>query len=183
MIIWKPISTAPTEAPKSFRERYLIGSFPKGAMAVGHMYRLDRNAFTTMDGVFHEPTHWAELNPPDEDATDWVAEAKSMEQAFMVTKDEYSDLARAIGIEGDSFFGDPLETHQEVVARAKSIMAALKDAELALQPFSKVSETHPEAQADKNVLLFEDSRCKVTFGDMHAALEALQVIRGIAGAA
>jgi hypothetical protein len=183
MIDWQPIDSAPTERPKSFRERYLIASFPKGAVAVSHMGRLDKDAFTTMDGTFHAPTHWAEINEPkdDVDATDWVAEAKEMELAFMVTKDEYSALARAIGIQGDSWFGDPLESHGEVVQRAKSIMALLKDAELALQPFARFSETYPNAKSDHEVVSIHDRRCPVTIGDMHAALGAVQAIRRLAG--
>jgi hypothetical protein len=179
MIDWQPIDTAPTERPKSFRERYLIASFPKGAVAVSHMGSLDKDAFTTMDGTFHAPTHWAEINEPkdDVDATDWVAEAKEMELAFMVTKDEYSALARTIGIQGDSWFGDPLESHGEVVQRAKTIMALLKDAELALQPFARFSETYPNAKSDAEILSIHDGRCPVTIGDLHAALSTLEVIR------
>lgn len=44
---------------------------------------------------------------------------KALEQAYMVLKDEYSELARAIGVEGDAFWGDPLESHTEVLAKAK----------------------------------------------------------------
>jgi hypothetical protein len=183
MIDWQPIDTAPAESPKTLRDRYLIASFPKGAVAVGHMGRLDRDAFTTMDGTFHAPTHWAEINEPEEggDATDWVAEAKEMELAFMTTKDEYSSLARAIGIRGDSWFGDPLETHEEVVRHAKSIMALLKDAELALQPFARFSETYPNAQSGHEIVSVHNMRCPVTMGDMHAALGAVQAIRKLAG--
>ncbi|MNU56086.1 hypothetical protein D3C71_451730 [compost metagenome] len=182
MIDWKTIDTAPTERPRNPRDRYLIASFPKGAIAVGHMHRLDRDAFTTLDGQFHAPTHWAEINEPDnEDATDWVAEAKSMEQAFMVAKDEYSSLARAIGIKGDSWFGDPLESHDEVVQRAKSVIALLKDAELALQPFAHFSEIYPDAESDLGIISIHDGRCPVTVGDTHAALSALQAIRKLTG--
>ncbi len=185
MIDWQPIETAPTERPKSLRDRYLIASFPKGAVAVSHMGKLDRDAFTTLDGKFHAPTHWAEINDPeaDGDATDWVAEAKSMEQAFMVTKDEYSSLARAIGIRGDSLFGDPLESHDEVVQHAKSIMALLKDAELALQPFARFSEAYPNAQADHGIVSVHDKRCPVTIGDMHAAFGTIEAIRRLTGGA
>jgi hypothetical protein len=182
MIDWQPIDTAPTESPRNPRDRYLIASFPKGVVAVGHMHRLDRDAFTTMDGQFRAPTHWAEINgPDDEDATDWVAEAKSMEQAFMVTKDEYSSLARALGIKGDSWFGDPLESHDDVVQHAKSIMALLKDAELALQPFARFSEIYPAARSDHSIVSIQDGRCPVTMGDMHSASGALQAIRKMTG--
>jgi hypothetical protein len=45
-------------------------------------------------------------------------EDKSLEQSWMVLKDQYSELARAIGFEGDSWFGDPLAEHDEVLKRA-----------------------------------------------------------------
>lgn len=58
---------------------------------------------------------------PAHDETDWCAEAKANELAFMTTKDEYSAVARALGFEGDAFFGDPLASHQKIVARAKEM--------------------------------------------------------------
>lgn len=179
MIDWQPIETAPTERPKGPRDRYLIASFPMGAVAVGHMGRLDRDNFTTLDGKFHEPTHWAEINEPEEggDTTDWVAEAKAMEQAFMVAKDEYSSLARAIGIRGDGWFGDPPGSHDEVVQHATSVMAVLKDAELALQPFARFSKTYPNAKSDHGIISIHGRRCAMTIGDMHAARHAIEAIR------
>lgn len=178
MIDWQPIDTAPTTHPRSSKDNYLIGSFPKGAMTVGHMSRLNKDAFTTFDGVYHAPTHWASLNAPGEgDRTDWVAEAKDNELAFMVAKDEYSGLARALGVRSDAFFGDPLESHQDVVRRANSIMACLTDAEITLQPFARFSETYPNAKSDVEILSMHDHRCPVTIGDLHAAKSCLDAIR------
>jgi len=48
-------------------------------------------------------------------------EMKFLEQQNMVLMDKYADLARAIGIECDSWFGDPLLTHVEIVRKAKEI--------------------------------------------------------------
>jgi hypothetical protein len=142
------------------------------------MDRLNKDVFTTMDGVYHAPTHWAELRAPGEgDDTDWVAEAKENEQAFMATKDEYAALALALGVRGDTWFGDPLESHNEIVRRAKSIMASLKDAEIALQPFARFSETYPNAKSDVEILSIHDGRCPVTIGDLHGARSTLEVIR------
>ena len=49
----------------------------------------------------------------------WRDEYKDMEQAFMVVKDQYAELARAAGFEGDSFFGDPLVKHADILLRIK----------------------------------------------------------------
>jgi hypothetical protein len=38
------------------------------------------------------------------------------EQQWMILKDQYSELARAAGSEGDAWFGDPLESHEDVLA-------------------------------------------------------------------
>jgi hypothetical protein len=46
---------------------------------------------------------------------------KYWEQQFMVIKDLYADLARAAGSPCDSWFGDPLEKHDEVLARIVSL--------------------------------------------------------------
>lgn len=48
----------------------------------------------------------------------WRDKYKSSEQAWMVLRDQYSEVANALGIEGDAWFGDPLCSHEEVVARA-----------------------------------------------------------------
>lgn len=51
----------------------------------------------------------------------WYDEYKNMEQSWMVLKDQYSEVARALGFEGDAWFGDPLESHDEIVKRAKEL--------------------------------------------------------------
>jgi hypothetical protein len=43
------------------------------------------------------------------------------EQQWMILKDQYSELARAAGSEGDAWFGDPLESHEDVLARIKTL--------------------------------------------------------------
>lgn len=53
--------------------------------------------------------------------TNWRNEAKANEQAFMAIKDQYAELARALGFEGDAWFGDPLAGHDEIVARAREL--------------------------------------------------------------
>lgn len=122
MIDWQPAETAPTSGA-----RYLIGSFPKGAMSIGLMNRPNKDDFTTLDGTYHAPTHWAALNTPEEAGLypNWHQEAKENEQAFMSAKDEYAEVARVLGFTEDTWFGDPLAGHAEIVARAKAAYEAL----------------------------------------------------------
>ena len=46
---------------------------------------------------------------------------QSAENSFMLVKDNYSELCRALGFEGDAFWGDPLADHEEIVARAEEL--------------------------------------------------------------
>ena len=48
---------------------------------------------------------------------------KGLELDWLMLKDQYSEVARALGFGGDSFYGDPLVSHEEVVARAKQLHA------------------------------------------------------------
>ena len=57
---WRDISTAPKRDRKK-RTDVLLGSFPKGAIAVGEAHCPPRDCFTTMDGTYHAPTHWQPL--------------------------------------------------------------------------------------------------------------------------
>lgn len=45
---------------------------------------------------------------------------KQLEQEWMALKDQYSEIARALGFEGDPFFGDPYEDHEVILRRAKT---------------------------------------------------------------
>jgi len=47
---------------------------------------------------------------------------KAMEQAYMVMKDQYADLAQALGAPCDAWFGDPLVPHNEIVQRARLVV-------------------------------------------------------------
>lgn len=51
----------------------------------------------------------------------WRDEYKAMEQSFMNEKDKYAEVARALGFDGDAWFGDPLASHEEIVKRAKEL--------------------------------------------------------------
>ena len=53
----------------------------------------------------------------------WRDKYKAAEQAFMVERERYSEVARALGFEGDAWFGDPLVPHTNVVERAKEFAA------------------------------------------------------------
>lgn len=52
-------------------------------------------------------------------------EYKAMEHAYMGLQDQYSELARALGVEGDDFWDDPLVDHRDVLGRAHRAYAAL----------------------------------------------------------
>lgn len=43
---------------------------------------------------------------------------KAMEQSYMVLRDQYSEIARALGFKGVSLWDDPVEDHDTIVARA-----------------------------------------------------------------
>ena len=49
---------------------------------------------------------------------------KSAEQAWMALRDQYSELARALGFVGDTYFGDPLVSHEEILERATKLAKA-----------------------------------------------------------
>ena len=183
MTYWKTVDTAPEPGDEV---SYLVALFPAGVVASGTVSTV---SLATSDGTVLRPTHWALIELPTVHAqpdsgceddraseTDWVSEAKSMEQAFMCVKDEYSELARALGIRGDSWFGDPIETHEDVVRHARRVLAVLKDAELALQPFARFSARYPEADATQQILSLRDPFCPVTIGDMHAARSAVEAV-------
>lgn len=63
---WQPIATAPPTSPfiGDKRNRLLLGSFPTDIVAVGNPSRLDRDVWTTLNGKFHAPTHWAKIPEP-----------------------------------------------------------------------------------------------------------------------
>lgn len=46
---------------------------------------------------------------------------KSLEQSWSSLKDQYSELARAMGFEGDAWFNDPLASHEEILGRAHEL--------------------------------------------------------------
>ena len=60
----------------------------------------------------------------DEPERDWYDKYKGMEQAWMVLKDQYSEVARALGFEGNAWFGDPLAEHKKIVEVAKELRSA-----------------------------------------------------------
>ncbi len=63
---WQPIETVPPpdRTVPIYRRNLLLGSFPKGFIAVDNPYRLTAEYWTTIDGVFHKPTHWMPLPEP-----------------------------------------------------------------------------------------------------------------------
>jgi hypothetical protein len=63
----------------------------------------------------------AELTDLEGRYSELQAELKGLEQVYMVSRDEYSEIARALGFNGDTFWGDPLVSHADVLARAKEL--------------------------------------------------------------
>lgn len=59
--------------------------------------------------------------PAEEDTVNWRDEAKYYEQQCMFQMDKYSELAAALGVEGNAWFGDPVMGHDDLVAFAKDI--------------------------------------------------------------
>ena len=57
--------------------------------------------------------------------TNWRSEFKAMEQSWMVLKDQYSEIARALGFAGDAWFDDPLASHDQIVSRASRYARAM----------------------------------------------------------
>jgi hypothetical protein len=54
-------------------------------------------------------------------STNWRDEAKALEQRLMVMQDHYAELARALGSPAGGFWGDPTETHIEILRRAEQL--------------------------------------------------------------
>jgi len=46
---------------------------------------------------------------------------KSLEESYMALKDDYSEICRALGFKGNAWFGDPLESHETIIKRAKEL--------------------------------------------------------------
>jgi oligoendopeptidase F len=64
-----------------------------------------------------------EINEVEEEFLE--EQTKDYAQAFMSMKECYAELARALGFEGNGFWGDPHASHEEIVERAKFLgMAA-----------------------------------------------------------
>lgn len=53
---------------------------------------------------------------PD-DRPNYRAEFKELEQSYMILKDQYSELVRALGFSGDGLWGDPITSHGEALAK------------------------------------------------------------------
>lgn len=63
----------------------------------------------------------------DRNSTDWYDEYKAIEQQWMALKDQYSEIARELGMTKLGFWGDPLAHHNEIVQRAKFLVSLEKN--------------------------------------------------------
>ena len=90
---------------------------------------------------------------------DWRNEYKAIEQSWMYLKDQYAEVARALGFEGDAWFGDPLADHAEIVAKARTINQQLQKAreEMRQETMRKVMEKMRKLvdDPDENIYLEE----------------------------
>lgn len=79
-------------------------------------------------------------------------EVKSLEQSWMSLKDEYSSLCRALGFEGDAWFGDPKVPHAEIIAKAKELIQEAKQADKRVREdrLSLFERLHKRFMATKN---------------------------------
>jgi hypothetical protein len=95
-------------------------------------------------------------------------EIKSLEMSYMSIKDDYSELARAFGIEGDAWFGDPLMSHKEVLERVRSHSAHLVER---IRPFVE------RVRLDVDVIKcdcgepYKDSDLDLSVGELEQALD------------
>jgi hypothetical protein len=60
-------------------------------------------------------------------STNWRDEAKALEQRLMAMQDQYAELARALGSPVGGFWGDPTETHAEILRRAERLRSAAQE--------------------------------------------------------
>jgi hypothetical protein len=61
-----------------------------------------------------------------EGRTNWRDKYKSLEISWHQLKDQYSEIARAVGMPSDPFWGDPLGSHADVLARVQQLVAYTK---------------------------------------------------------
>ncbi len=47
-------------------------------------------------------------------------EFKDLEQQLMVLRDRYAEIARALGFEGDAFWGDVHDSHAQILEAARN---------------------------------------------------------------
>ena len=63
----------------------------------------------------------AERQKREEVESELRGKIAGLEQQWMFLKDDYSELARAIGVKGDAWFGDPLCSHKEVLEKVEAL--------------------------------------------------------------
>lgn len=96
----------------------------------------------------------------------WRQEAKAYEQAFMVERDGYSALARALGFEGDAWFDDPYASHLEIVQRAKAYSELAGRLQEAIVPFMSYGSALHDIPDTYPVASSADGERRITMGDI-----------------
>jgi hypothetical protein len=103
---------------------------------------------------------------------------------WMHLKDQYSELARAAGSPGDAWFGDPLESHEQVLERIKAL------AEKAWR-YDELQQNRKETMAEEKMSLIDELQNPPRTDDGHldedrvvdlmrVAADALSTMIGVA---
>ena len=56
------------------------------------------------------------------DTSDWAKECANLERQYNFLKEDYSEIARALGFEGDQLSEDKFVCHAEIVAKVKELV-------------------------------------------------------------
>ena len=51
-----------------------------------------------------------------------IDDFKALEMDYMALKDQYAELARVLGSPADAMYGDPFESHNTILERARVVM-------------------------------------------------------------
>lgn len=112
----------------------------------------------------------------DSEKTNWYDEYKSAEASFMRAKDEYAELARVLGEECDAWFGDPLASHEEVLARARLHARLVRDLRATTQALHVDRARLSRALDQIGAMLYMDRDGVLRFKDGHGLDEVLDVV-------
>jgi hypothetical protein len=76
-------------------------------------------------------------------STNWRDEAKALEQRLMIMQDHYAELARALGSPAGGFWGDPIETHAEILRRVEQLAEQLAELDAFVAVHQYILDANP----------------------------------------